>query len=130
MNKEFIEICTNDNGSIQVKEEVIKVIAANTTIEIDGVMALKGNTIDTVKKFIGTKSPGEGVYVERDDAGDVSLNIYISGTLNKNLREVCQNVQAGVRENIMRMMGLKVKAVNVFIESIIPSNREQTPKAE
>lgn len=130
MNKEFIEICTNDNGSIFIKEEVIKVIAANTTIEIDGVMALKGNTIDTVKKFIGTKSPGEGVYVERDSTGDVSLNIYISGTLEKNLKEVCQNVQMGVSENILKMTGLKVKAVNVYIESIIVGDREQSRKDE
>ncbi|HHU63918.1 MAG TPA: Asp23/Gls24 family envelope stress response protein [Clostridiales bacterium] len=130
MNKEFIEICTNDNGSIFIKEEVIKVIAANTTIEIDGVMALKGNTIDTVKKFIGTKSPGEGVYVERDSTGDVSLNIYISGTLEKNLKEVCQNVQMGVSENILKMTGLKVKAVNVYIESIIVGDREQSQKDE
>ena len=130
MNKEFIEICTNDNGSIFIKEEVIKVIAANTTIEIDGVMALKGNTIDTVKKFIGTKSPGEGVYVERDSTGDVSLNIYISGTLEKNLKEVCRNVQMGVSENILKMTGLKVKAVNVYIESIIVGDREQSQKDE
>ena len=99
-NKEYM-IHQEDDGSIQISEDVLASIASTTALEVDGVSALMSAN---VSDLMGGKQIVVGIFVA------VRYGCAIS--------DVAKKVQKNVHTALEGMTGFKVAAVNVHVGGI------------
>ena len=112
-------------GNIRIADDVVKTIAAKATADVEGVYKLAGGVVDEVSRILGKKRPTNGVKVE---VGEVECNIeiYIVVKYGYKIPEVAEEVQKNVLEEVSRLSGLKVVAVNVYVQNVKMEEIEQT----
>lgn len=106
-----------DIGEVEISDDVIAVIAAVASMEVEGVSSMAGNiTADIVAK-LGMKKLSRGVRVSvLDDKVTVDLSINLDyGT---NIMDASKKVQSKVKTSVENMTGLVVDVVNVNIASV------------
>lgn len=96
-----------ENDSIKIATGVFESIAVTVSKQVPGVAQVQTGG------FFGKKS----LKVEIAEDG-VSFEIPIVVNYGKQLHTVCREVQEKVKENVIAMTGMNVKAVNVNVESI------------
>lgn len=113
-NKEYLTH-PEENGSINISEEVVAAIAAGAACEVDGVSGMLsggGNVSDLMKK-----NPARGVKLDcTDDA--IALDLYLTVQYGHPIPEVAQNVQKAVSSTVAATTGFTVSAVNVHVGGI------------
>lgn len=121
---ENMKIESLNNGTVNIADDVLGVIASIAAAEIDGIKDLSGTLSEEVMAKIGKKSLHKGVHVEMvENKVHVQLNIIVDyGT---KIHEVSKLVQENVKIAIESMTGLEVAAVNVIVEGI---NTKSTSK--
>ena len=113
-NKEYM-IHQEEDGAIQISEDVVASIASSTAAEVDGVSAMmSANVSDLVG---GKKMSAKGVRVEMDGEGIV-VNLFILLRYGCAVSEVAQKVQSSVFAALEGMTGFQVNAVNVHVGGI------------
>ena len=113
-NKEYM-IHQEEDGAIQISEDVVASIASSTAAEVDGVSAMmSANVSDLVG---GKKMSAKGVRVEMDGEGIV-VNLFIVVRYGSAIGDVAKKVQQMVRTALEGMTGVKVTAVNVHVGGI------------
>jgi len=105
-------------GSIQISDEVIASIAANTAMEVDGVSSLMaGNVAD----FMGGKNKkmsAKGIRVEKSEDGATAVTLFVMLRYGCNVGEIAKKVQNAVYTALEGMTGFKISAVNVHVGGI------------
>lgn len=109
-NKEYM-IHQEEDGAIQISEDVVASIASTTASEVEGVSAMMGGSVG------GKKMPAKGVRVEMDDDGIV-VNLFIVVRYGSAIGDVAKRAQQVVRTALEGMTGFKVTAVNVHVGGI------------
>ena len=111
--KEYVK-STDDKGSINISEDVVAVIAASVTAEVEGVAGLFFAHGKELTNMIGRKGLSRGVrlYVDGDD---ITIDVYIMAEMGYSVSEVGAAVQREVMSSIEAAVGVSVKAVNVHI---------------
>ena len=113
-NKEYM-IHQEEDGAIQISEDVVASIASTTAAEVDGVSAMmSANVSDLVG---GKKMSAKGVRVEMDGDGIV-VNLFIVVRYGSAIGDVAKRAQQVVRTALEGMTGFKVTAVNVHVGGI------------
>ena len=113
-NKEYM-IHQEEDGAIQISEDVVASIASSTAAEVDGVSAMmSANVSDLVG---GKKMSAKGVRVEMDGEGIV-VNLFIVVRYGSAIGDVAKKVQQMDRTALEGMTGFKVTAVNVHVGGI------------
>ena len=113
-NKEYM-IHQEEDGAIQISEDVVASIASSTAAEVDGVSAMmSANVSDLVG---GKKMSAKGVRVEMDGEGIV-VNLFIVVRYGSAIGDVAKRAQQVVRTALEGMTGFKVTAVNVHVGGI------------
>ncbi|GEM46067.1 Asp23/Gls24 family envelope stress response protein [Deinococcus cellulosilyticus] len=84
-------------------------------ISKDVIIGIAGFTLQNVS---GVKSPTKTIKVDREQ-DQVSLDLGLTISYGANLLKLCSEVQRSVAENIELMTGLKVRAVNVTVQSVV-----------
>ncbi|MEG0780633.1 MAG: Asp23/Gls24 family envelope stress response protein [Oscillospiraceae bacterium] len=113
-NKEYMTH-PEENGSINIAEDVIAAIAASAASEVDGVAGLMtagGNVADLVKK---NQTRGVKLSMEGED---LNLEIYLIVRYGQPIPEVAENVQKAVSSAVEAMSGFTLHAVNVHVGGI------------
>ncbi|MDO4811903.1 MAG: Asp23/Gls24 family envelope stress response protein [Eubacteriales bacterium] len=111
-NREYLTQM-EENGSINISEEVIASIVTDAMKEIEGVGGMGQNVSE---QFTGKKS-ARGVRAELQD-GAVVVDIYLMVRYGFAIPEVAQKVQDCVGGAVGGMTGYPVKAVNVHVGGI------------
>lgn len=112
-NKEYISKIEAE-GSINISEDVLSIIAFEAIKDVDGVGGIGGS----VGKDMGKKSAFRSVKVSvADDAVTVDAVILI--TYGRSVNEVARAVQSSVTKAVGDMTGLSVAAVNVHVSGIV-----------
>ena len=104
-------------GEVCIADEVVAVIAALASLEVEGVDSMAGNITNDLVGKLGMKNLSRGVKVdvtEEHVTVDLALNIRYSF----NIPEVSTKVQERVIAAIENMTGLKVLEVNVKIAGV------------
>lgn len=108
-------------AEISISDEVLIVIAALATTEVEGVASLSGNITNAVASRLGAGKLSKGVKIHINNrviSVDVSINIKDGYAIP----DVSSQVQTRVKQAIETMTGLSVDKVNVRITGVSVEN--------
>ncbi len=102
-----------ENGTINIAEDVVAAIVADAVKEIEGVGAMSQN----VGESLSGKKAIRGVRVEKlEDA--IVIDLYLMARYGYAIPEVAQKVQESVLNAVGGMTGFPVREVNVHVGGI------------
>ncbi len=105
-------------GNVRISQEVIAAIAVVAAEETKGVAGMYTSITGAIaEKFVSKKSQSKGVKVNVTEDGIV-LDVQIVVDFGVRIRDVAENVQCSVRNNVETMTGMKVLSVDVKVESV------------
>ena len=110
-SKEYISR-PDELGNIHICEDVLAVIAAAATLEVEGVGSLSANLSTDLAELLGKKNLAKGVHISVQEESirvDVSVLIKYGYTI----LDVAKQVQNAVYNAIENTSGLTVECVNV-----------------
>ncbi|SHJ66254.1 Uncharacterized conserved protein YloU, alkaline shock protein (Asp23) family [Hathewaya proteolytica DSM 3090] len=115
----------NNEGIVKISEDVISIIAGIAASEIEGVAGMNTTIVGGfTEKISGKKSLSKGVKVTLEE-GNPTVELSVVVEYGVKIYEVAQKVQENVKKTIETMTGLKVNAINVYIENIILPKKEE-----
>ena len=105
------------NGTIQIADDVVAVIAGLAATEVKGVAAMAGNITNEVMSKVGRKNLAKGVKVSVNGKR-VKVALAIMMEYGYNIPGTCSKVQDKVKSTIENMTGLTVTDVDIRIASV------------
>lgn len=104
---------TQDNGTVNISEEVVASIAALAILEVEGICGLTSGFGSVPAESIAMKVLTKGIRVSLDDA--ITIDCCVMLTYGYPVIETAAAVQEKVTGAVEGMTGVKVKAVNVSV---------------
>lgn len=112
-----------DLGTVRIAPGVLATIARLTALSVDGVSRLCPAPVRGMGSLWGGHGPNAGVRVDViDDA--VVLDVYVIAEADASMLALGREVQTRVSRAVHDMVGMPVRAVNVFIKDIERTNTE------
>ena len=110
----------NENGSVNVSTSVYTDIVGTAVINCFGVkgMAARGLS-DGLYHLLRRESVGKGVHVQFNEDDTISIDLHIIVDNNVNLNAVGASIISEVRYVVTNCTGTEVRAVNVYIDSMV-----------
>ena len=112
------EVNINDESTLSIDGGVVEKIVAMTAREVDGVLQLKGNLINSLPGLRGSDTT-KGVSVEMSGDDACTVNVAVILEYGKSAPRVFQELHDKVAGAIETMTGLKVTAVNVRVTNVL-----------
>ena len=123
-NKEYMTL-SEENGSINIAEEVIAAIAVGAVREVEGVSGmltnLGGSVTDLMNNKKNAQKGAKAVKIEKTDDGLV-MEVYITVAYGHPVLEVAENAQKAVKSSIEAMTGCTVSAINIHVGGVTMDN--------
>lgn len=108
-NKQYITQ-PQENGTIQISQDVIATIVTHAVGEVEGVSGLS----NTSKKGWGR---GLKITISQDDALSIECNVIV--VYGQSVFDVAKAVQVAIGNAVLSMTGITVSAVNVNVSGIV-----------
>jgi uncharacterized alkaline shock family protein YloU len=102
---------------VDIDIDVIARVAAETALEVKGVLALENAFTDNVAAALGRDGRARGVRVVADNGG-CDFHISVVTKYGENIPEIAWNLQERVKKSVEDTIGVQVKQVNVLIAGI------------
>lgn len=119
---------TYSQGVVRISEDVVGVIAGIAASEIRGVAGLSATLTGGITQVVtGKRNVTRGVKVTVGEK-DAIIDMILSVEYGFKIPEVVGKVQENVITTVETITGLKVSAVNVYINSIFVRTKEQEIK--
>ena len=115
-NREYLTRA-EENGSINIAEDVVAAIAADAIGEIEGVGSMCQNMTEQITEQLTGKKGLRGVRAEVKD-GEIIVDVYLMVRYGYVIPETARKVQDSVSAAESGMTGYKVHAVNVHVGGI------------
>lgn len=120
-SKEYMTL-PEENGSINISEEVIAAIAVGAVREVEGVSGMMTNLSGSVADLMsGSKKSAQkgtrGVKIDMTGAALV-LDLYLTMKYGVAIHEVAENAQKAVSSAVEAMTGCPVEAVNIHVGGV------------
>lgn len=119
-NREYLTRA-EENGSINIAEDVVAAIAADAIGEIEGVGSMCQNMTEQITEQITEQFTGKkglrGVRAEVKD-GEIIVDVYLMVRYGYAIPETARKVQDSVSAAVSGMTGYNVHAVNVHVGGI------------
>ncbi|HEL1541925.1 TPA: Asp23/Gls24 family envelope stress response protein [Streptococcus suis] len=113
---------TEYQGEIVIAPRVLEVITGIAAAKVEGVHSLHNKRVaDTWSK----SSLNKGVYLQTDDEGKVTADIYVYLEYGVNVPAVSMDIQRAVKTAIYNYAEVEVTAVNIHVNGVVP---DKTPK--
>ena len=114
-------ICqSNENGSVCVSASVYTDIAGTAASNCFGVKGMAARSVkDGVYHLLRKESMGKGVRVWFHEDNSISIDLHIMVDNGVNLTAVGASIISEVRYVVNQCTGTEVRAVNVFIDSMM-----------
>ena len=110
----------NDNGSVNVSTSVYTDIAATAALNCLSVKGMVARSVtDGLYHLLRKESLGKGVKVEFHEDNTISIDLHIMVGGGVNLNAVGNSIISEVRYVVTKCTGTKVRAVNVYIDSMM-----------
>ena len=108
-----------DNGSVQISEDVIAAIVAHAAEEVEGVVALSTKPGADIAELIGKKNWGKGlkIMIQEDNSLVIDCNVTVS--YGQSVVDVAKAVQEAVSTALESMAGVQIASVNVNVCGIV-----------
>ena len=109
-------------GEIVIAPRVLGVITGIAAAKVDGVHSLQNKRVaDSWSKT----SLNKGIYLETDEEGRVTADIYVYLEYGVNVPAVSMDIQRAVKTAVLNYADVQVDAVNIHVNGIVP---DKTPK--
>ena len=119
-SKEYMTL-PEENGSINISEEVIAAIAVGAAREVEGVTGMMTNLGGTVSDLMTSKKNAQksvrGVKIDVTGTA-LTLDLYLTVRYGTAIHEVAENVQKAVSSAVEAMTGCPVGAVNIHVGGV------------
>ena len=119
-SKEYMTL-PEENGSINIAEEVIAAIAVGAVREVEGVSGMMTNlgssVTDLVSSRKNTQKSIRGVKIDMTGAALV-LDLFVTVRYGHPIPEVAGNTQKAVAGAVEAMTGCSVEAVNIHVGGV------------
>ena len=114
-------ICqNNENGSVCIEAGVDTEIVGTAASNCFGVKGMAARSVkDGVYHLLRKESVGKGVNVESHEDGSISVDLHIVVDNGVNLNAVGASIISEVRYVVTKCTGTQVRAVNVYIDSMM-----------
>ena len=110
----------NENGSVNVSASVYTDIAGTAAMNCFGVKGMAARSVrDGLYHLLRRESVSKGVKVDFHADNSISINLHIIVDNGVNLSAVGSAIISEVRYVVKNITGTEVKAVNVFIDSMM-----------
>ena len=110
----------NEKGNVTVSSRVYTQIVSNTATACFGVKGMAARSLkDGVFHLLRKEAAGKGVNVEFHDDSSISIDLHIIVDNGVNLGAVGASIISEVRYVVKNCTGTEVKAVNVYIDSMM-----------
>ena len=110
-----------ENGSINISEEVIAAIAVGAVRDVEGVSGmmtnLGGSVTDLVNNKRNAQKGAKGVTIDMTGTA-LTLDVYLTVQYGHPIPEVAENAQKAVINAVEAMTGCSVGAVNVHVGAV------------
>ncbi len=122
--KDMSLLINNENGNIEVSNDVIATIVGGAATEIFGIvgMASRKQVRDGLNEILKRDNYAKGIEV-RQERDQVIIDVYIIVSYGIKITEVSKNVQERVRYQLKSTLGIEASSVNVFVQGVRVSNR-------
>ena len=109
----------NENGSVNVSTNVYTDIVGTAATNCFGVKGMAARSLtDGVYHLLRKESVGKGVRVHFNEDGSISIDLHIVVD-NVNMNAAGASIIAEVRHQVTKCTGTEVRAVNVYIDSMM-----------
>ena len=110
----------NENGSVNISTSVYTDIVGTAASNCFGVKGMAARSVkDGVYRLLRKESVGKGVHVEFHEDGTISIDLHIVVDYGVNLNAVGESIISEVRYVVTSTTGTEVRAVNVYIDSMM-----------
>ena len=110
----------NENGSVNISAGVYTEIAGTAASNCFGVKGMAARSVkDGVYHLLRVESAGKGVHVEFHEDVTISIDLHIMVDSGVNLSAVGASIISEVRYVVTKCTGTEVRAVNVYIDSMM-----------
>ena len=110
----------NEQGSVNVSTSVYIDIAGTVASNCFGVKGMAARSVkDGVYHLLRKESAGKGVRVVFNEDGTISIDLHIMVDNGVNLSAVGASIISEVRYVVAKCTGTEVRAVNVYIDSMV-----------
>ena len=113
------EYINNDNGTVSLDENVVAQVAGMTALDCFGIVGMGIVSVkDGIVKQLKGNNITQGIHVTFDENGDIVVELHIVVAYGVSISTVCDNLISTVQYSIEEMTGMKVKAINIFVEGV------------
>ena len=110
----------NENGSVNVSTSVYTDIAGTAAVNCMGVKGMAARSVkDGVYHLLRRESMSKGVRVEFHEDNTISIDLHIMVGDGVNLNAIGNAIIDEVRYMVEKCTGTQVRAVNVYIDSLV-----------
>ena len=110
----------NENGSVNVSTSVYTDIVGTAVINCFGVKGMAARSLsDGLYHLLRRESVGKGMHVQFNEDDTISIDLHIIVDNNVNLNAVGASIISEVRYVVTNCTGTEVRAVNVYIDSMV-----------
>ena len=110
----------SENGSVNVSSNVYTDIAGTVATNCFGVKGMAARSVkDGVYHLLRKESVAKGVHVEFHEDNTISIDLHIIVDNGVNLNAVGASIISEVRYVVTKCTGTEVRAVNVYIDSML-----------
>lgn len=112
---------TNDSGTIRITDDVFTLLAGDAATSCFGVKGMAGRSKEGGPlQLLRRESMSRGVVVHYNDEDDtISLELHIGVDQGVNMTAVARSIIKEVSYKLKKNTGIPVKAVDVYIDTII-----------
>ena len=110
----------NENGCVSINPSVYTDIVGTAASNCFGVKGMAARSVtDGVYHLLRKESVGKGVNVEFHGDNTITIDLHIMVDHGVNLTAVGESIISEVRYVVTKCTGTEVRAVNVFIDSMV-----------
>ncbi len=106
-------------GKIVMPEDLVAAIAGYAVGENYGIVGMSAKkATDPLMELIKKDNLKRGILVTAAGEGEVDIDLYVTLEYGVSLPAVARNARDNVRYRVQEMTGLKVRNVNIHVESV------------
>ena len=117
-NKQYI-MQAQDNGTVNISEDVIAAIVAHAAVEVDGVASLNGRPSSDIVELIGRKTSAKGVKITILENNSVAIECNVNIHYGQSIVNVAAAAQTAIINALEAMAGINISTVNVNVCGIV-----------
>ena len=117
-NKQYV-IQGQENGSVQISEDVIAAIVSHAACEVEGVVGVNAKPGAEIIELIGKKNWGKGVVITVNETNSIVIECNLIVNFGKNVVEIAKAAQSAIINALETLSAIEINAVNVNICGIV-----------